>query len=99
SISKAQIYTFVFLFTGAIGTFFGGPFSDRFGKRTVIIASFLIPVPFAILLPYVNSFLAIILLLIIGFFIMSSFSVSVVYAQELKPDRVGMMSGLIIGLA
>jgi len=99
SISKAQIYIFIFLFVGAVGTFFGGPISDRFGKKTVIILSFIVPIPFAILLPFVNAIFSFILLIIIGFFIMSSFSVTVVYAQELKPNKVGTMSGLIVGLA
>jgi FSR family fosmidomycin resistance protein-like MFS transporter len=30
---------------------------------------------------------------------MSSFSVAVVYAQELMPGKIGMVSGLIVGLA
>ena len=99
SIAKGQLYIFTFLFMGAIGTFLGGPLSDRFGKKTVILLSFLIPAPLALLMPMVNNVLAIIFLAIIGLALMSSFSVAVVYAQELVPGKVGTMSGLIVGLA
>ncbi|HLQ73505.1 MAG TPA: MFS transporter [Bacillota bacterium] len=99
SIAQSQIYIFTFLVTGAIGTFLGGPLADRIGKRNTIIASFLLPAPLALALPYVNAVVAIILLAIIGFSVLSSFSVSVVYAQELIPGKIGLMSGLIVGLA
>lgn len=99
SISAGQVFIFVFLFTGAIGTFFGGPLGDRFGKRNVLIFSLLLPAPFALLLPYANLISSYVLLTIIGFTLMTSFSVAVVYAQELMPGKVGMVSGLIVGLA
>src|SRR5699024_11699302 len=83
----------------AVGTFIGGPLADRFGKRNIIAASFVIPAPLALALPYVNQTLAIILLLIIGISLLSSFSVAVVYAQMLVPGKIGTMSGLIVGLA
>jgi len=99
TIAQAQLYIFTFLLAGAIGTFFGGPFADRYGKRNVILFSLLAPAPLAILLPFVNQWIAIILLCFIGLFLMASFSVTVVYAQELVPGKIGTMSGLIVGLA
>ncbi|MBO1002217.1 MFS transporter [Pseudogracilibacillus auburnensis] len=99
TIAKAQIFIFTFLLLGAVGTFFGGPLADRFGKRNVILLSLLGSAPLAVLLPFVNNVLAIILLCLIGLFLMSSFSVTVVYAQELVPGKIGTMSGLIVGLA
>ena len=98
-VKSAQIVVFVFLFFGALGTFFGGPLADRIGSKTVIMASMIIPMPFAIMLPYVPLWGAWILAFIIGFSIMLSFSVTVVYAQELMPDKIGMMSGLTVGLS
>ncbi|MCC3358658.1 MFS transporter [Bacillus sp. REN16] len=99
TISQAQIYIFLFLATGALGTFFGGPLADKFGKRNVIIASLLGTAPLALILPYVGPHVAIVLVTVIGFILLSSFSVSVVYAQELMPGKIGMVSGLIVGLA
>lgn len=84
---------------GAIGTFFGGPLADLFGKKTVILFSFLAPAPFALAMPHLGAISAIISLALIGFLLMASFSVSVVYAQELVPGKIGTMSGLIVGLA
>ncbi|WP_051002324.1 MFS transporter [Virgibacillus halodenitrificans] len=99
SIAKSQVYIFTFLIMGAVGTFLGGPLADRFGKRNVILLSFLAAAPLAIALPYAGPIISIIFLGLLGVIIMSSFSVTVVYAQELVPGKIGMMSGLIVGLA
>lgn len=99
TIQTGQLYIFLFLAVGAAGTFFGGPLADRIGRKNVIVLSLLVPVPLAIALPYVPLFAVLILLALIGFFIMLSFSVTVVYAQELVPSKIGTMSGLTVGLA
>lgn len=99
SIPASQSYVFLFLLAGAIGTFLGGPLADRFGKRTVIIASIVSSVPLALALPFAGPAFACFLVAVIGLFLMSSFSVTVVYAQELIPGKIGMMSGLTVGLA
>ncbi|MCL6456902.1 MAG: MFS transporter [Gorillibacterium sp.] len=99
SEKAAQYFLFAFLASGAAGTFLGGPLADRFGKRNVLFLSMLGSAPFALALPYAPPILALVLLLIIGFILLSSFSVSVVYAQELIPGKIGTVSGLITGLA
>jgi MFS transporter, FSR family, fosmidomycin resistance protein len=99
SIKESQLFLFSFLVMGAIGTFFGGPLSDRFGKKRIITFSMLATVPLAILIPFMPISIAFILLTLAGFIIMTSFSVTVVYAQELIPGKIGMMSGLTVGLA
>ncbi|MDQ0270691.1 MFS transporter [Cytobacillus purgationiresistens] len=99
SISQAQIYLFAFLVAGALGTFFGGPLADRFGKKNIIFLSMMLTAPFSILIPFVPASVAFCLLLITGFVLMLSFSVTVVYAQELIPGKIGMMSGLTVGFA
>src|SRR5699024_61975 len=99
SIAKSQYYIFTFLLMGAVGTFIGGPLADRFGRKNVIVFSLLAPAPLTLLLPFVGPVLAIVLLAVIGLLLLSSFSVAVVYAQELVPDKIGTMSGLIVGLA
>jgi MFS transporter, FSR family, fosmidomycin resistance protein len=99
TIAHSQIFIFVFLFMGAVGTLFGGPLADRFGKRKIIFLSIIGVAPLTLLLPFVGPTVAYILLALTGLILMASFSVTVVYAQELLPGKIGTMSGLIVGLA
>lgn len=99
TIKKGQLFIFLFMALGAVGTFFGGPIADKIGRKNVIVMSLVVPIPMCIALPYVPLFVVILLLTTIGFFIMLSFSVTVVYAQELVPSKIGTMSGLTVGLA
>lgn len=99
TIQQGQLYIFLFLGVGAAGTFFGGPLADKIGRKNVIVLSLLVPIPLALMLPYMPLFALLFLLGLIGFFIMLSFSVTVVYAQELVPSKIGTMAGLTVGLA
>ncbi|MCP1306932.1 MFS transporter [Paenibacillus tyrfis] len=99
SLERAQMYIFLFAAAGALGTFMGGPLSDKIGRRNVIFMAMLGAAPLALALPYANAFWTYVILLVNGFIILSSFSVTVVYAQELMPGKVGTVSGLITGLA
>jgi FSR family fosmidomycin resistance protein-like MFS transporter len=95
----AQIYLFVFLTAAAVGTFIGGPIGDRFGRKAVIWVSILGVLPFTLALPYVGLAATVVLSVVIGLVISSAFSAIVVYAQELMPGNVGMVSGLFFGVA
>jgi FSR family fosmidomycin resistance protein-like MFS transporter len=99
SIEHAQNFIFLFLASGAVGTFFGGPLADRFGRRNLIFFSMLGSAPIALILPHVSLNVAYVLLVLNGFVLLSSFSVTVVYAQMLFPGKVGTVSGMITGLA
>ncbi len=99
SIQAAQYYVFIFMIAGVAGTFFGGPLSDRFGKRNLILFSMLGSAPLALLLPHIPLVWVAPLFAVLGFILFSNFSVIVVYTQELMPGKVGMASGLIVGLA
>jgi FSR family fosmidomycin resistance protein-like MFS transporter len=99
STQAAQIDLFIFLAAAAAGTVIGGPIGDRFGRRLVIWCSILGVLPFTLVLPYVGLTGTICLSVIIGLVLSSAFSAIVVYAQELMPGRVGMVSGLFFGFA
>lgn len=99
SVRSSQLHLFVFLGAVAAGTFLGGPIGDRIGPRYVIWGSILGVLPFTLMLPHANLFWTGILSAIIGFVLASAFSAIVVYAQELMPGRVGLVSGIFFGLA
>ncbi|HRP55607.1 MFS transporter [Agriterribacter sp.] len=99
SIQQSQVYLFVFLAAVAAGTLAGGPIGDRFGRKYVIWGSILGVAPFSLVLPYASLFWTGILIFIIGVILASAFSAILVYAQELLPGKVGMVSGLFFGFA
>jgi FSR family fosmidomycin resistance protein-like MFS transporter len=99
SVKSAELHLFVFLFAVAAGTVIGGPIGDRIGRKYVIWCSILGVLPFTLLLPHANLFWTSVLSVLIGLILASAFSAIVVYAQELMPGRVGMVSGLFFGFA
>ncbi len=99
SVRVAQIHLFAFLAAVAVGTFAGGPIGDRIGRKAVIWVSILGVLPFTLLLPWANLYWTGVLAFIIGIVISSAFSAILVYAQELRPGRVGLVAGLFFGLA
>ncbi|MBC7494266.1 MAG: MFS transporter, partial [Flavobacterium sp.] len=99
TIQQTQFHLFLYLFAYALGTLLGGPLGDRIGRRLVIWISVLGAAPFALLLPYANLFYTDILMVTIGIIISSAFPAILVYAQELLPKKLGMVSGLFYGFA
>jgi FSR family fosmidomycin resistance protein-like MFS transporter len=87
----------LFLLAGAVGTLFGGPMADRFGRRRQILGSFLLQAPLLLgflFLPGGPGYLS---LLVMGAVVVSTFSVTVAMAQELAPGAQGTASGLVFG--
>jgi len=99
SVQDAQFHLFLFLASCAVGTLMGGPMGDKFGRKYVIWFSVLGAAPFALMLPYVDLFWTGVLSVIIGLIISSAFPAILVYAQELLPKKLGMVSGLFYGFA
>jgi FSR family fosmidomycin resistance protein-like MFS transporter len=99
SVRDAQLELFTFAAAIAVGTILGGPFGDRIGRKRVIWFSILGTLPFTLLLPYASLFWTGPLVVIIGLILASAFPAIVVFAQELVPGKVGMVSGLFFGLA
>lgn len=99
SIQQAQFHLFIYLIAYAIGTILGGPLGDKFGRKYIIWFSVFGAAPFALLLPYANLFYTDVLMIVIGIIISSAFPAIIVYAQELLPKKLGMISGLFYGFA
>jgi FSR family fosmidomycin resistance protein-like MFS transporter len=99
SLQSAQVHLFVLLGAVAAGTIIGGPVGDRLGRKVVIWGSILGVLPFTLALPYANLFWTEILSVVIGLILASAFSAILVYAQELVPGKIGMISGLFFGVA
>ena len=98
-VRAAQIHLFIFQAAVAVGTLIGGPVGDRFGRKYVIWGSILGVAPFTLILPYVGLVWTTILSVLIGLILASAFSATLVYAQELLPGRLGLISGLFFGFA
>jgi FSR family fosmidomycin resistance protein-like MFS transporter len=99
SVQDAQLHLFLFLAAVAAGTFAGGPIGDKIGRKWVIWVSILGILPFTLLLPYADLFWTSALSVVIGMLLASAFPAIVVYAQELMPGRVGMVSGMFYGFS
>lgn len=99
SVESSQVHLFIFLFAVAAGTFIGGPLGDRIGRKYVIWISILGVAPFTLLLPHANLFWTGVLSVLIGLILSSAFSAILVFAQELIPGKVGMISGMFFGFA
>lgn len=99
SVQNAQMHLFVFLFAVAAGSLIGGPIGDRVGRKWVIWVSILGVAPFTLALPHADLWWTGVLTVVIGLILSSAFSAILVYAQELIPGRVGMISGLFFGFA
>ena len=90
----------VFLMAGALGTVMGAPFADRWGHKKFLWASTLLTFPLLLIFYYIHSSLIAFLSLgIAGMVLISTFSPSIVMAQMLLPQHLGMAAGLMVGFA
>lgn len=99
SVSLSQVFLFVFVVSTAAGTLIGGPVGDRYGRKAVIWISILGTAPFSLLMPHVGLAMTVVLSFCAGFMLSSAFPAILLYAQELLPTKLGMISGLFFGFA
>ena len=90
---------FLFLGAGAVGTLAGGPIADRIGHRRMLFLSQAIQVPLIFLFLRASGWAVFALAIAVGAAIVSTFSVTIVMAQELFPRRLATASGTIAGFA
>ena len=99
TVSQSQIFLFIFVVSTAAGTLVGGPVGDRYGRKLVIWVSILGTAPFSLLMPHVSLALTAVMSFCAGFILSSAFPAILLYAQELLPTKLGMISGLCFGVA
>jgi FSR family fosmidomycin resistance protein-like MFS transporter len=98
-VQAAQVQLFIFMAAIAVGTLLGGALTDRIGRRPMIWISILGVLPFTMALPYADLFWTGVLIIIIGLITASAFPAVLVYAHEVMPGRVGLVSGMFFGFA
>ena len=84
---------------GAVGTLVGGGLVDRWGARTVLVGTQGLLLPLLFVLPLAGAAAATVLLGLIGFVTIASFSITIVLGQAYLPSRTGLASGITLGLA
>ena len=89
----------VMLLGGATGTLVGGRLADRFGRRTVLIGSMLALPPLLIGFLLSGPALALVFAGLAGAATIATFAVTIVMGQEYLPGRLGVASGVTIGLS
>lgn len=99
SIQQSQLFLFVFLVATALGTLIGGPVGDKIGRKYVIWVSILGTAPFSLLMPHVGLLWTVVLSFCVGLILSSAFPAILLYAQELLPNKLGLISGLFFGFA
>jgi MFS transporter, FSR family, fosmidomycin resistance protein len=99
SVQAAQFYLFAYMAAIVVGTLVGGIVGDRIGRIPVMWFSILGALPFTLILPYANLFWTGILTVTIAIIMASAFSAILVYAQDLLPGRVGLVSGMFFGFS
>jgi FSR family fosmidomycin resistance protein-like MFS transporter len=87
------------LFAGGLGTLVAGPVADRLGRRPVLLASLVATPPLIVVFILVGGIPGAIALALVGVCVIGTFGVTMVMSQEYLPRRIGMASGLSIGLS
>ena len=87
------------LLGGAAGTLVGGPLADRFGRRAVLSGSMLSLPPLVVAFLLSGPVLGVVIAALAGAATIATFAVTIVMGQEYLPGRIGMASGVTIGLS
>jgi FSR family fosmidomycin resistance protein-like MFS transporter len=87
------------LLAGGVGTLAAGPLADRFGRRPVLVVCSAATAPLILVFVIVGGVPGAIALAGVGVSVIATFGVTMVMSQEYLPRRIGMASGLAVGLS
>ncbi|MGB9627056.1 MAG: MFS transporter [Thermodesulfobacteriota bacterium] len=88
-----------FMMAGVLGTLVGAPIADQWGHKKFLSMTMLLSVPLFLVFYNTGGWIAFVVLGLAGMALISTFSVTVVMAQALLPQRLGVASGLMVGFA
>ncbi|WP_292364546.1 MULTISPECIES: MFS transporter [unclassified Methanoculleus] len=87
------------LIAGVVGQVVGGVLSDRYGRKEYTLVGLVAAIPPFVVFLTSGGILSLAALMIFGFILWSTFAVTVAMAHEIAPGNVGLVSGLMLGLA
>ncbi|MBP2133634.1 FSR family fosmidomycin resistance protein-like MFS transporter [Methanomicrobium sp. W14] len=99
SLVVANVLTSLMLIAGVIGQIIGATISDKYGRKEYTLFGLIAAIPPFILFLGTKGIISIIALVAFGYFLWSTFSVTVAMSHELAPKGTGTVSGLMLGLA
>jgi MFS transporter, FSR family, fosmidomycin resistance protein len=88
----------VLLAAAAVGTLLGGILAARLGRRLVLVIPQLVLAPAIALLPSLGYGAMVPVVIVIGLAMNANMSVALVMAQEYLPRRMGLATGLTVGV-
>ncbi len=90
----------IFAGSGILGNLLGGSLADRLGQKNVMLLGYLGLTIFLPILIFVeNVQIATLLLIPIGLMLYGTYSPSIILGQSYLPNRVGLSSGITLGVA
>jgi len=98
NIAASHLVT-IMLAAGAVGGVLGGFISDYYGRKRLIVGSLMLSTPLFLLFFVTHGIMSTVFLALAGATLLSSFSVTVVAAQEAIPDNKALAAGLTMGFA
>ncbi|MCA1915543.1 MFS transporter [Methanospirillum hungatei] len=99
SLLEATTLVSIMMIAGVAGQLSGGALSDRIGRKKVIVITTLASIPAFIAILLTHGLFLIISMMIFGFLLWSSFSVTIALSHEMIPSKIGLISGLFLGIA
>jgi MFS transporter, FSR family, fosmidomycin resistance protein len=88
-----------FLLAGVVGTALGAPLAEKVGPKRFFVVSVALTTPLTLWFLQASGPWMYLAMALDGAFLVSTWSVVMVMAQQILPDRSGMVSGLMVGFA